>query len=367
VISQTDLDNGGGVFEGVSNTAVANARYGNTPVISPPATAKVTLPAPEPAAVTLVKTTRTNWIRRGETISFAIIASNSSNGAAAPITITDRLPNGFVFVDGSASVDGVAFTPVVSGRDIVFAGLVVPPRSRIEIGLMLRALPATPPGRYVNVALADDPNGTLAAPPARAEFEIRAEAVFDCSEVIGTVFHDLNGNGYQDEGEPGIAGARLSTVRGTLVTTDGFGRYSIPCAALPEGTIGSNFVLKLDERTLPSGFTLTTKNPDMVRLTAGKMSEMNFGAALGREIGLMVNDAAFKPGTAEITAEIQQAIPQLIEVLKAEKARLIITLQTRQGAGAEARLSHLTGIIRAAWRAIGEPYALNVETRVLER
>jgi hypothetical protein len=97
------------------------------------------------------------------------------------------------------------------------------------------------------------------------------------------------------------------------------------------------------------------------------MSEMNFGAALGREIGLMVNDAAFTPGTAEITAEIQQAIPQLIEVLRADKARLVITLQTRQGAGAEARLSYLTGIIRAAWRAIGEPYALNVETRVLER
>jgi uncharacterized repeat protein (TIGR01451 family) len=367
VISQTDLDNGGGVFEGVSNTAVANARYGITPLISPPVTAKVTLPAPEPATVTLVKATRTSWIRRGETISFAIIASNSSNGAAAPITITDRLPNGFVFVEGSARVDGVDFTPMVSGRDIVFAGLVVPPRSRIEIGLMLRALPATPPGRYVNVALADDPKGTPAAPPARAEFEIRAEAVFDCSEMIGTVFHDLNSNGYQDEGEPGIAGARLSTVRGTLVTSDAFGRYSIPCAALPDSTIGSNFVLKLDDRTLPSGFTLTTKNPEMVRLTAGKMSEINFGAALGREISLTLNDTAFAPGTAEITTEIQQAIPQLINVLKTEKARLVITLQTSQSAGAEARLSNLIDVVRAAWRAIGEPYALSVETRVLER
>jgi large repetitive protein len=103
--------------------------------------------------------------------------------------------------------------------------------------------------------------------------------VFDCSELLGKVFEDADRDGYQDENEPGVPGVRLVTVNGQLITTDAFGRYHIACAAVPDARIGSNFVLKLDSRTLPLGWDVTTDNPRSIRLTRGKFGELNFGVA----------------------------------------------------------------------------------------
>ena len=68
-------------------------------------------------------------------------------------------------------------------------------------------------------------------------------------------------------------------VNGVLITTDAEGRYHVPCAAIPDAAIGSNFLLKLDPRTLPTGYQVTSENPRDVRVTRGKVTVLNFGAA----------------------------------------------------------------------------------------
>lgn len=105
---------------------------------------------------------------------------------------------------------------------------------------------------------------------------------FGCSDVIGRVFDDRNGNGYHDAGEPGLPGVRLATVSGLLVYTDAEGRFHIACPETPEGPFGSAFVLKVDRRTLPTGYRLTTENPRLINLTAGKAVQLDFGARIGR-------------------------------------------------------------------------------------
>ena len=133
-------------------------------------------------------------------------------------------------------------------------------------------------GNLVNRAVMVAPSGAELSNIATATIRITPEAVFDCSDVIGKVFDDINRNGVQDPfdartevtdqeifldkygklappvpqdllGEPGIPGVRIATVNGVLITTDEFGRFHVPCAALP-ADIGSNFTLKLDPRTL---------------------------------------------------------------------------------------------------------------------
>ena len=232
---------------------------------------------------------------------------------------------------------------------------------------MLQALPGTPPGRYRNVAFGFDEVGADLGSEGQATVEIVPDAVFDCSELIGTVFNDLNGNGYQDQDEPGIPGVRLSTARGTLVTTDKFGRYSIPCAALPDPTIGSNFVLKLDASTLPTGFALTTDNPAMVRLTAGKMVEMNFGAQIGRQIRIALDNSAFVNGSTVPTAELETGLEQLISVLVERQAHLQIVYGVAgERQLAQARVHDLVTAIRERWRAAGTPYTLVIDTKIEE-
>ncbi|MFC6488536.1 hypothetical protein [Nitratireductor sp. GCM10026969] len=104
----------------------------------------------------------------------------------------------------------------------------------------------------------------------------------ECSDITGSVFEDRNGNGYQDPGEPGLPGVRLATVSGLLVETDAKGRFHIACPQAPGGPFGSAFVLKLDTRTLPTGYRVTTENPRMVRLTRGKATHLAFGVSLKR-------------------------------------------------------------------------------------
>ncbi len=367
VLTQDDINNAAGISDGVSNRADATADYAGAPVVAPPDTALLSVPAQEPANISIVKRALVSTIRRGETAPFLITMTNNSLADVGLVTITDRVPNGFAFVDGSGTVNGAMATPAQAGQSITFNNVRLGPNSTVEIGLVLRALPTTPAGLYRNTAIGTDAMGTPLAPNAHADIRIEAEGVFECSEVIGTVFNDYNRNGYQDEGEPGIPGVRLSTVRGTLITTDAFGRYSVPCADLPNGNIGSNFVLKIDERTLPTGFSLTSDNPGMVRLTAGKMSELNFGASIGREIVLRLDSSAFASGSTAPNDGLAAGLDQLTALLAEERTTLFVIYQrASDGEQARQRVDHLVTLIRERWRQTGEPYRLVINTDIVE-
>ena len=105
---------------------------------------------------------------------------------------------------------------------------------------------------------------------ATATVRLVPDPTFDCTDATGKVFDDLNLNGMQDPGEAGIPGARVVTVRGLAATTDAHGRYHITCAITPNESRGSNFALKLDDRTLPSGYRMSTRTVQVKRATRGK-------------------------------------------------------------------------------------------------
>src|SRR4029079_7611264 len=100
--------------------------------------------------------------------------------------------------------------------------------------------------------------GEVMSGEATATVRVTPDPTFDCTDVTGKVFDDVDRDGVQDEGEQGLAGVRLVTVRGLVATTDAYGRYHITCAITPNEIRGSNFVLKLDDRSLPSGFRPST-------------------------------------------------------------------------------------------------------------
>ena len=95
------------------------------------------------------------------------------------------------------------------------------------------------------------------------------------STLIGKVFHDENGNGFQDNGETGIAGVRLATVTGLLMETDGYGRFHL---ADMEGSQGwsQNFIVKVDKASLPKGAKLTTENPRVIHGSIA-LNSISFG------------------------------------------------------------------------------------------
>ena len=197
------------------------------------------------------------------------------------------------------------------------------------------------------------------------------DPALDCTDVIGKVFDDANRNGVQDEGEEGLPGVRLATARGLLATTDQFGRYHITCAITPQEGRGSNFVLKLDDRTLPSGFRGSTQSLQVQRATRGKMLEFNFGASIHRVVGLDLADAVFEPGSIEMRELWVPRLELLIDELRAAPAvlRLSYLADLEDPQLVDARLKELRRRIDEAWPATegGPAYELAIEPDVFWR
>ena len=97
------------------------------------------------------------------------------------------------------------------------------------------------------------------------------------STLIGKVFHDKNGNGFQDNGEAGIAGVRLATVTGLLMETDGYGRFHLPDMGESQGW-SQNFIVKVDKASLPEGAKLTTENPRVIHGSIA-LNSVSFGVS----------------------------------------------------------------------------------------
>ncbi|MBL1407003.1 MAG: hypothetical protein COC00_013530 [Rhizobiales bacterium] len=191
---------------------------------------------------------------------------------------------------------------------------------------------------------------------------------FDCGDIIGRVFDDKNGNGYYNKGERGLAGVRVVSVKGLLITTDKHGRFNIPCASIPDRKIGSNFILKLDPRTLPIGYSLTTENPRVVRLTRGKLTKLNFGATKGRVIELDLKGEAFIGGSSRPTPRLLASLEQLISKLGDAPYTLNINYVER-GEGrhlAEMRVREIRNLLRHIWSYAHYKHTLNIDIRIVK-
>jgi uncharacterized repeat protein (TIGR01451 family) len=325
------------------------------------------VPVVPPLGLTVEKTASVNVARRGDVIAYQIRVRNPNAAAAGPLDVVDQLPAGFAYTPGSSLVAGLPLEPSISNRRLTYAALAVPASGELIITLNVRIASNAAPGEHVNIANAIDPaTGDPLGTTGRASVRVEMEHVFDCGDVIGKVFDDRNRNGYQDEGEPGLPGVRVATVKGVLITTDSHGRFNVPCAELPDADIGSNFMLKLDTRTLPTGYRMTTENPRVVRLTAGKATKLNFGAAIAKVVRIDLKDRAFEPGSSQPTAALLSGIGTLLDQLREEPSVLRLSYYT-SGADkrlASARLKAVEAIVQKQWRSKGGP-RLAIETRVV--
>jgi uncharacterized repeat protein (TIGR01451 family) len=197
----------------------------------------------------------------GDSVGYTLILTNATNVPQYGVVVRDTLPRGFKYIGRTASMtrgsevirddaalgvsdgDRVMNFRVVSGSGFLRPGEEVKLTYRVRIGVgSLRS-------DGVNRAKATSKNG---ASSDEARFAIRVDGgVFgDEACVIGAVYRDCNGNGLQDSGEQGVAGARVYFSDGSFMVSDASGRYSM-CGRTP-----TTQVLKIDTSTLPEGSVL---------------------------------------------------------------------------------------------------------------
>lgn len=313
-------------------------------------------------AIEVTKRTPLTNVTRGGLVPYVVTARNTLSGTITGIAITDRVPAGFRYREGSATIDGVPVEPEQNGRLLSWPNQSFTAGQEKTVRLILVVGAGVGEGEHVNQAYAFNPGaGSIVSNIADATVRIIPDPDFDCSDVIGKVFDDRNMNGVQDEGEPGLPGVRLATARGLLITSDAEGRYHITCPMIPNEDRGSNFIVKVDERTLPTGYRMISVNPDTVRLTRGRMVQLNFGAALGRVVRLDVNGDAFD-GT-QVRADFAAQVDGLVATLAETPSilRLGYGVRGEERGLVRDRVRTLRAMIEERWRSVDRRYRLIIE------
>src|SRR3989454_1301508 len=321
-------------------------------------------------AFSISKTTPLLNVTRGQLVPYTITISNVIGAALQGVQIVDRYPAGFRYVPGSARLDGLPAEPTVAARELVWNGLSFGSSDHRTIVLLLAVGAGVGEGEFVNRAqVIEALTGKPLSGEATATVRVIPDQTFDCTDVFGKVFNDVNRNGVQDDGEDGLPGVRVVTARGLEATTDQYGRYHITCAITPNEDRGSNFVLKLDDRTLPGGFRMSTDQLQIKRATRGKALRINFGASLYRVVAIDLSDAAFEPGTTEIRVQWRPRLNVLLEELRKAPAllRLSYVADVEDAALVERRMQAVKRQLTEAWDAKKDSYVLTIEPEVFWR
>ena len=321
-------------------------------------------------AVAVTKTTPMLHVTRGQLVPYVITVSNSFGADLRDVNIVDRFPAGFRYVEGSARFDDVPTEPAINGRELTWSGLLLQTDGRHEIKLLLAVGAGVTEGEFVNRAQASNAlTGAVMSAEAQAKVRIIPDPTFDCTDVMGKVYNDSNRNGLQDGDEGGLPGVRVVTARGLAATTDAHGRYHITCAIVPNESRGSNFVLKLDDRTLPSGYRASTRPVQVQRATRGKALRINFGASIHRVVGLDLADAVFEPDTTAMREQWEPRLGLLLNELRKAPAvlRLSYVADLESEALVNQRLDDLKDRIMSTWLQEGAGYELVIEPEVFWR
>ncbi len=334
VVNVTPLSDG----EAINTAVVSAAEPLNGGPLSDNGSAVIELQAlSDPSFVRVAKRAQPRTVQIGDPVLYTIDVTNDSGSVMTDLRITDRLPEGFAYIPGSAVIsDGELSTPaepLVTGRgllnwdvlqsapaplDTLAAG------ETLSVSLRLLAGPNVEFGAHENQAFAESLRTGERSDIATAIVDYIPEPSFDCTPVLGRVYDDVNHNGYPDDGEPGLPGVRLVTVNGDIITTDQYGRYHIPCAAIADRERGSNFLLKADVRSLPLGYHPTSENPRVVRATRGKFVKMNFGAAHRPKLRIDLFAADFDDQTSWLESAAQTRVKTLLAAAAQTDRAIII-------------------------------------------
>ena len=212
---------------------------------------------PTGTSLGITKTADKSIVSIGDVVHYTVTVTNGDKTSLPDVQVRDGMPHDVPYVKGSTLIGGVkAADPGQDGLSLVWHIGALAAGKTVELRYSAIVGPDSMKGDGVNVAYAV----AGASVSMRASFKLTiSEGVFTSKgTIIGRVFLDGNGDGFQQAGEKGLGGAVLFLENGARVITDKDGKYSIPY--VDPGT----HVLKVDTLSLPGGAALVpTSNRSM--------------------------------------------------------------------------------------------------------
>lgn len=151
------------------------------------------------AQLRLVKKAGVREVRTGDLVRYIITAENVGDADLINGYLVDTAPAGFTYVEGSLSVVDGDNAATVSGQSPVrFGGLDIRAGETATLAYLMRVGAGVRPGTHVNQAQAYSPTDRPISNVAMAEVALVADPLVDNSLILGTVFDDRDGDGWQD-------------------------------------------------------------------------------------------------------------------------------------------------------------------------
>ncbi|MBP8136751.1 MAG: DUF11 domain-containing protein, partial [Candidatus Eisenbacteria bacterium] len=200
------------------------------------------------------KTASPELVQLGDVVAYTVQVRNDGNVPVGDLVVNDRLPAGFVFLPGSATVNGrtIADPAGAPGAQLAFtigfldAARELTLRYRVAVGA------GSNMGRNLNVAVAQSVQRNQTSPPSSAAVEVRGGVFAEEGIITGKLYVDCDceHDGAQGREELGIPGVRLYLEDGTSVVTDVEGKFHFP------NVRPRTHVVRVDVNTLPKGAKL---------------------------------------------------------------------------------------------------------------
>jgi uncharacterized repeat protein (TIGR01451 family) len=238
----------------------------------------------------------------GDVVTYSIAIKNTDTDPVSNVRIVDEPSPVLAYVAGTARVDGVSIADPEPGAQLIFDVGDIDPLSddngngvadpgegghhtltyNMIVGAGARS------GSYDNTAYAVDVcDSCVISASTSVELEITSDPIFDLGTVIGKVFYDEDGDGWQDQGETGISGAMVALDSGDYVLTDAHGRYHFP--AIEPG----QRMLKLNIHSIASNARATDGDKKVLTVTPGLMAKANFAVNYNFESESIGRDAEY--------------------------------------------------------------------------
>ena len=149
-------------------------------------------------SIRITKTASSRDARPGDLVRYTVTLQNLSNAPIVDATVVDTPPAGFSYVaDSLAVADANGAGRLAGTAPIRVDQIDIATGGRATLNYLLRVGAGVRPGVHVNSAYAID-NGVAASNTATAQVRLVGDPLLQDSLILGTVFDDRDGDGWQD-------------------------------------------------------------------------------------------------------------------------------------------------------------------------
>jgi uncharacterized repeat protein (TIGR01451 family) len=254
----------------------------------------------------------------GEILLYTIVVHNEEKVVVSNIKVDDHLPLGLRFEKGTAKINALKTTPILSadGKHLYFSISSIPAGGEVKITFIAQIGAGVKGNELTNEVVAMNDACTLgmgkiierkksqniaAAYPTSCTFvsnksvvttHIIEELMRSKGVIVGQIYECAYENNKKGHG---IANVRLYMENGTYVVTDKNGKYHI------EGVDAGRHVVQVDEKILPNGYVMGA-NADNARFAGRDFSQfVDIGRGALKRVDFCLNRVVKVKGDANVT------------------------------------------------------------------